>query len=45
VTEDTGIGDPKFANKEKGKLFFKEVTQKISNAMVKLCEMDVNNSY
>jgi len=45
VTEDTGIGDPKFASKEKGKLFFKEVTQKISNAMVKLCEMDVNNSY
>ncbi len=35
VTEDTGIGNPKFANKEKGERFFKDVTEKISKAMIK----------
>ncbi len=45
VTEDTGIGNPKFANKEKGERFFKDVTEKISKAMIKLCEMDMNSSY
>lgn len=45
VTEDTGIGDPKFASKEKGELFFRELTQKISIAMVKLCELNIDESY
>ena len=39
VSEDTGIGDPKFASKEKGERFFKDVTEKISDTLVKLCEM------
>lgn len=45
VTEDTGIGDPKFASKEKGELFFRELTQKVSIAMVKLCELNISESY
>jgi len=45
VTADTGIGDPKFASKEKGEKFFKEVTEKVSKAMAKLCAMDLNDSY
>lgn len=45
VTADTGIGDPKFASKEKGEKFFKHVTEKISRTLIKLCEMDVTNSY
>ncbi|MCP4882514.1 MAG: creatininase family protein [Flavobacteriales bacterium] len=39
VSEDTGIGDPKFASKEKGERFFKDVTEKIAHTLVKLCEM------
>lgn len=45
VTEDTGVGNPKFATAEKGERFFTEVTEKISNTLVKLCELDINNSY
>jgi creatinine amidohydrolase len=40
VTEDTGIGDPKFASKEKGKRFFTDVTEKIGKTMVELCQMN-----
>jgi len=39
VSEDTGIGDPKLASKEKGERFFKDVTEKIAHTLVKLCEM------
>lgn len=39
VTEDTGIGDPKFATKEKGERFFADVTEKIAKTMVELCRM------
>lgn len=40
VTEDTGIGDPKFASKEKGERFFTDVTEKIAKTMIELCQMD-----
>ena len=40
VTEDTGIGDPKFASKEKGERFFTDVTEKIAKTMLELCQMD-----
>ncbi len=39
VTEDTGIGDPKFATKEKGERFFADVTEKIAKTLVELCRM------
>lgn len=45
VTEDTGIGNPKFATAEKGERFFADVTGKISKTLVKLCELDIKNSY
>ncbi len=45
VTEDTGIGDPKFASKEKGEVFFKDLTQKLAQAMTEICSMDINNCY
>ena len=45
VTADTGIGDPKLASKEKGETFFKELTQKLAQAMTEICSMDINNSY
>ena len=40
VTEDTGIGDPKFASKEKGERFFTDVTEKIAKTMLELCRME-----
>lgn len=40
VTEDTGIGDPKFASKEKGERFFADVTEKVGKIMIELCQMD-----
>ena len=45
VTADTGIGNPKFASKEKGERFFKELTQKLAKAMTEICNMDINNRY
>jgi len=40
VTEDTGIGDPKFATKEKGERFFADVTEKIAKTMLQLCQLN-----
>lgn len=45
VAEDTGTGTPKFSTKEKGERFFTEVTQKIGNTMVEICQLDVSNMY
>ena len=45
VTEDTGIGNPKFASKEKGERFFKDITKKISDLMIELSNADLNNLY
>jgi creatinine amidohydrolase len=45
ISEDTGVGNPKMASKEKGEIFFKEVTQKIGNVLVELCHLDLNDSY
>lgn len=45
ATADTGIGDPKLASREKGEIFFTAVTEKISEVLIELCEMDVGDSY
>lgn len=45
VTEDTGVGDPKLSTPEKGKHFYDDVTDKISQFFVDLCQVDVNNLY
>ena len=45
VTEDTGIGNPKFATKEKGERFFKDVVKKISDLMIELSKSDLKNLY
>jgi creatinine amidohydrolase len=45
VTEDTGVGDPKLASKEKGDRFFQAVTEKIAGVIFDLCKLDVNSSY
>lgn len=45
VTDDTGVGNPKAATKEKGERFFKAVTQKMAELITELCEVDINNRY
>lgn len=45
ITKDTGVGNPKLASREKGERFFSDLTQKISNLLIALCEADITNLY
>ena len=45
VSEDTGIGNPKKATREKGEKFFKAVTTKIANLIVDIDKVDKNDLY
>ncbi len=45
ISEDTGVGNPAAASKEKGELFFKAVTQKAGRFLISLCETDVKDLY
>ncbi len=45
VTEDTGIGNPKAATKEKGEKFFKAITEQMAEVFVQIAESDTNNLY
>ena len=45
ISEDTGVGNPHFATKEKGERFFKAVTEKMSDVLCEICEADLNDLY
>ena len=45
VTEDTGIGNPKKATREKGEKFFKAVTQKLADLIVEISELKIEDRY
>lgn len=45
VTEDTGIGDPHAATKEKGERFFTDVTQKMGEMLYDLSQADIDDLY
>jgi creatinine amidohydrolase len=45
VSDDTGIGDPRLATRDKGEHFFKDVTEKIGNILVEICETNIENIY
>ena len=45
ISEDTGVGDPRQASKEKGEKYYKDVTQKIASLFIDLCKSDINNLY
>ncbi len=45
VTDDTGIGDPSKASKEKGEIYFKAVTAKIATLFMEIAAADINNLY
>ena len=45
ISEDTGIGDPRLATKEKGKKYFKAVSEKMASLFYDLCKADIENMY
>jgi creatinine amidohydrolase len=45
VTADTGVGNPKASTKEKGERFFKAITEKMAELLVKLAKTDTSNLY
>jgi creatinine amidohydrolase len=45
VSEDTGIGDPSKATKEKGEQYFNQVCEKISGLILELDKVNRNNFY
>lgn len=45
VTKDTGVGDPRKASAEKGKRYFKTVTEKVANFFVEVATTDNNDLY
>jgi len=45
VTEDTGIGNPKNATAEKGRIYFEDLTRKIGDFLVELSKADLNKMY
>ena len=45
VSEDTGIGNPEFATKEKGEKFFNAVTDKMGDLFLEISEADRQNLY
>jgi creatinine amidohydrolase len=45
VTEDTGIGNPRKSTKKKGERFFNDLTDKISELILELCDADSTNLY
>ena len=45
VTDDTGIGNPKAATREKGEKFFKAITEEIAAMFVELAKADISNMY
>lgn len=45
ISDDTGVGNPEFASKEKGERFFRDVTNKIAKVIMELCALDLDDSY
>jgi len=45
ISEDTGVGNPKKATKEKGERYFDAVTTKVSQLFVELANAQVNDLY
>jgi creatinine amidohydrolase len=45
VTEDTGIGNPKKASPEKGRRYFEDITDKLAELMVDICQAKPDDLY
>jgi creatinine amidohydrolase len=45
ISEDTGVGDPALATKDKGEKFFQDLTQKIGGVFYELSKADIDDLY
>ena len=45
VTEDTGIGNPRFSTPEKGERFLRDVSHKIGQLLIEIAATDIQNRY
>lgn len=45
ISEDTGTGNPQKASREKGEVFFRDVTQKMGDFIFELCQADLGDLY
>jgi len=45
VSADTGIGNPKYATREKGEAFFMAVSEKMGQLFLELCKADIDDLY
>jgi creatinine amidohydrolase len=45
ISEDTGVGDPRLASKEKGEAYFKDLALIISDFFVEICMANANELY
>ena len=45
VSADTGVGNPHKSSQEKGERFFKDVTKKMGDMILELCQADLNDLY
>lgn len=45
ISGDTGVGDPRAASREKGEIFYKDLTERIGNTIFELCKADRDNLY
>ena len=45
VTQDTGIGNPKKASPEKGRRYFEDVSEKVSQLMYDICQVQPGQLY
>lgn len=45
ISEDTGVGNPKHATKEKGERFFNDVSKKMGELVYDLCKADISDLY
>jgi creatinine amidohydrolase len=45
ISEDTGVGNPRYATREKGAAFFKAVSEKMGELFYELCKADIDDMY
>ncbi len=45
ISEDTGVGDPRYATAEKGKAYFEALADKMGNFMYELCNANQDDLY
>lgn len=45
ISEDTGVGNPELATKEKGERFFKAISNKMGNLLYDISKADINDLY